>query len=69
MVRGQHRLTWREFGCAFLILTIALAVVFLPALRRQTFGYKVYGCQVNLKQFGLVFQMYARESPGGLYPQ
>jgi prepilin-type N-terminal cleavage/methylation domain-containing protein/prepilin-type processing-associated H-X9-DG protein len=46
-----------------------LAAILLPALSRAREAARRSSCQNNLKQFGLVFKMYAGESQGGLYPE
>ena len=45
-----------------------LAAILLPALARAREAARRSSCANNLKQFGLVFKMYANESPGGKYP-
>jgi prepilin-type N-terminal cleavage/methylation domain-containing protein/prepilin-type processing-associated H-X9-DG protein len=45
-----------------------LAAILLPALARARESARRASCQNNLKQFGLVFKMYANESKGGLFP-
>ncbi|HOV33012.1 MAG TPA: DUF1559 domain-containing protein [Candidatus Hydrogenedens sp.] len=45
-----------------------LAVVLLPALSRAREAGRRASCQNNLKQWGLVFKMYADESKGNKYP-
>jgi prepilin-type N-terminal cleavage/methylation domain-containing protein/prepilin-type processing-associated H-X9-DG protein len=45
-----------------------LAALLLPSLARHRGVNPRHSCQNNLKQFGLVFKMYANESPGGYYP-
>ncbi|MCX8064641.1 MAG: DUF1559 domain-containing protein [Candidatus Hydrogenedentes bacterium] len=40
----------------------------LPALARARESARRSSCQNNLKQWGLVFKMYANESKGGRYP-
>jgi len=45
-----------------------LAAILLPALARAREAARRSTCQNNLKQMGLVFNMYANESRGGLFP-
>jgi prepilin-type N-terminal cleavage/methylation domain-containing protein/prepilin-type processing-associated H-X9-DG protein len=45
-----------------------LAAILLPALARARESARRAACQNNLKQFGLVFKMYANESKGQLFP-
>ncbi len=45
-----------------------LAAILLPALARAREAARRASCMNNLKQFGLVFKMYANESKGGKYP-
>lgn len=68
MSEGKRRMPWWELGCGFILIVI-LAAVFLPALaRNRECGTRPPSCQNNLKQFGLVFRMYAEDSVGQLYP-
>ena len=46
-----------------------LAAILLPALARAREAARRSSCQNNLKQWGLIFQMYAGESPGSKFPQ
>jgi prepilin-type N-terminal cleavage/methylation domain-containing protein/prepilin-type processing-associated H-X9-DG protein len=45
-----------------------LAAILLPALARARESARRSSCQNNLKQFGLVYKMYAGESRGGKFP-
>ena len=46
-----------------------LAAILLPALARAREAARRASCQNNLKQFGLVFKMYANESEGEKWPK
>jgi prepilin-type N-terminal cleavage/methylation domain-containing protein/prepilin-type processing-associated H-X9-DG protein len=46
-----------------------LAAILLPALARARESARRASCQNSLKQFGLVFKMYANEAPGQKFPQ
>ncbi len=45
-----------------------LAAILLPALARAREAARRSSCANNLKQFGLIFKMYAGESRGAMYP-
>ena len=45
-----------------------LASILLPALARAREAARRSSCANNLKQWGLVFNMYSGEAPGGLFP-
>lgn len=45
-----------------------LAAILLPALARAREAARRASCQNNLKQFGIVFKMFANESQGEKYP-
>jgi len=45
-----------------------LAAILLPALARARESARRASCANNLKQWGLVYKMYANEAPGQLFP-
>ena len=45
-----------------------LAAILLPALARARESARRASCQNNLKQFGIIYKMYANESKGEMYP-
>ena len=45
-----------------------LAAILLPALARAREAARRASCQNNLRQWGIIFKMYANESPGEKYP-
>lgn len=67
LVAGRKGFTWVEILLVILALVI-LVIILLPAVARTKGAAVRATCANNLKQWGQIFTLYSRESPGGKYP-
>lgn len=72
LVQGELAVRPRGFTLVELLVVLAilsmLAAILLPALARAREAARRASCQSNLRQWGLIFKMYASESGAELWP-
>jgi prepilin-type processing-associated H-X9-DG protein len=68
MNRNSEAFTWVELLVVIFIIAILVAIVLPPHAFHDMEPARRASCANNLKQFGLIFKMYADENPQNKYP-